>query len=689
VYTHGRRLKNVRYPNGRLVHYRYGAEGGRDDMISRLATIHDDSGGLPGQALASYAYSGLGRLAVEEFPQPEVRLDYFQGTSGAYAGFDRFGRTKDQRWRFTGQTPADRDRYRYGYDYASNRLWRENALTHGTANQFDEAYTHDGLHRLQDAARGTLDDPPSEGLLAKTFEQAWGLDQVGNWPSFKEGDGTTWSLEQERDHNTVNEIMDITEGQGQSQWVTPAWDARGNMTSGPKPGAETSRQHFVWDAWNRLVKVHADDGQGGQGDLVATYSYDGTRRRIRRAVEGAPDVAYDYFYSGYQAVEVRKDSSASPYEQYVWGARYIDAPVVRDRDADGQSGNGLEERLYYTTDANMNVTALVAADGSAVERYAYSPYGQVSFLAPDWGARNGSAYANEVLYCGYRFDPETGLYHVRHRYYHPTLGRWVARDPTGPSRSAYEYIRSDPISGADPKGLAKFDKLWKMYHTDDVGTPYQKQLMRHFALGGGVPFKRGTYWQHAGLERMFAYTLVQYESVGIGPRSGEWASFMMARPELQAEGRRFFRNKATEVGRERSMLVNQHFSDEAAPVRLTELQSMVNSLHGSEAIKVEGLWSRCEVTGGSVRVDFKYLTWRWLDHGDLHPRTLTVQPDGEAIDDADLDLGTPYPIEISWAVIGSTWQVSPGGVAMQESGDWPPIQVHAPAPPNGGTGPRG
>ena len=49
VYTHGRRLKNVRYPNGRGVHYRYGAEGGRDDMISRLATTHDNSSGLAGR----------------------------------------------------------------------------------------------------------------------------------------------------------------------------------------------------------------------------------------------------------------------------------------------------------------------------------------------------------------------------------------------------------------------------------------------------------------------------------------------------------------------------------------------------------------------------------------------------------------------------------------------------------------
>ena len=50
--------------------------------------------------------------------------------------------------------------------------------------------------------------------------------------------------------------------------------------------------------------------------------------------------------------------------QYVWSARYIDSPVLRDRDADsdtetgdlGKSGSGLEERLYYQTDAGDGST---------------------------------------------------------------------------------------------------------------------------------------------------------------------------------------------------------------------------------------------------------------------------------------------------------------------------------------------
>jgi len=133
-----------------------------------------------------------------------------------------------------------------------------------------------------------------------------------------------------------------------------------------------------------------------------------------------------------------------PKEQYVWSIRYIDAPVLRDRDTDDDGD--LDERLYYTNDANMNVTALVEPDGDVVERVTYTPYGKPSFFDASWNPRAESAYANAILYCGYYFDSETGLYHVRYRYYDPPLGRWLSRDPgtesttTAPRASAAQTV---------------------------------------------------------------------------------------------------------------------------------------------------------------------------------------------------------------------------------------------------------
>jgi len=187
--------------------------------------------------------------------------------------------------------------------------------------------------------------------------------------------------------------------------------------------------------------------------------------------------------------------------QYVWSPRYIDAPVLRDRDTDastatgdlGKADSGLDERLFYVTDANFNVTALVQgtpgdADlGKVLERYVYDPYGKVLVLNgadgvdPDTTAGGddeewttdtdgASDVANEILFCGYRLDAETSLYHVRHRMYHPTLGRWLQRDPLGyvDGMSLYAYCGNSPESVTDPMGLAEMMTL--LYKPDEMRT---------------------------------------------------------------------------------------------------------------------------------------------------------------------------------------------------------------------------
>ena len=151
----------------------------------------------------------------------------------------------------------------------------------------------------------------------------------------------------------------------------------------------------------------------------------------------------------------------NPLDQYVWDVRYIDAPVVRFHNAntDDDYMDSGDNILYYTTDANFNVTALVdAATGDVVERYMYDAYGKVTVLEDDWTPRevNASAVANDVLFAGYRFDSETGLYHVRNRQYHPTLGRWLQRDPAAylDGANLYAYVSDNPPGLTHLTGLS-------------------------------------------------------------------------------------------------------------------------------------------------------------------------------------------------------------------------------------------
>jgi len=90
-----------------------------------------------------------------------------------------------------------------------------------------------------------------------------------------------------------------------------------------------------------------------------------------------------------------------------------------------------------------------------VERYVYDPYGKVTIYDDDWSdtVTWANSKKNEVLYCGYRYDHETRLYHVRHRSYHPTLGRWMQRDPIGYHRQMSLYELAGVPNTTDPFGL--------------------------------------------------------------------------------------------------------------------------------------------------------------------------------------------------------------------------------------------
>lgn len=94
---------------------------------------------------------------------------------------------------------------------------------------------------------------------------------------------------------------------------------------------------------------------------------------------------------------------------------------------------------YLLQDLLYRAVALTNSSGGIVEAYDTDAYGNtLIFTAPDstgnwWSdsAIQSNYGANEIIFCGYRFDPESQLYYVRNRTYSPPLGRWVQRDPIG------------------------------------------------------------------------------------------------------------------------------------------------------------------------------------------------------------------------------------------------------------------
>jgi RHS repeat-associated protein len=453
VYAYGHRRNQVTYPDGRVVFYDFDTAN-PDYPFSKLSKVRRiRETNSSGTILAEYSYSGEGRLAISDLQEPDVKLDYFQGTSGTYAGFDRFGRTKDLYWKGYGST-ADVDRFKYSYDYAGNRTSTDIDSAIYAGNNKDEVYTYDSAHRLKNFDEGTLSGSSISGTPVQ--EQAWSLDALGNWSNYvKKASGTT-SLNQNRTVNPTNEITDITETIGPS-WITPAYDAAGSMTTIPQPNSLTAGYTATFDAWHRLVKL------ANGATTVAEYEYDATKQRIVKSIyaSGTLDHREHFYYNdNWQVTEIRKEVSGTedpdPLSQYVWHPYYIDALILRDYDSDT---DGTSVRYYYTQDTIFNVVSILNASGTVLERYGYTPYGQAEVLDANFSADSDglSDMANDVTFTGQRFDVESGLMLYRHRYYHPVIGTFCSNDPIGYEGSKwnlYEYVESSPLVKTDPLGLA-------------------------------------------------------------------------------------------------------------------------------------------------------------------------------------------------------------------------------------------
>ncbi len=377
-----------------------------------------------------------------------------------YTGLDRFGRVVDQRWIVTANG-THTDRFKYGMDRDSDRLFRDNSVN----TSFGELYHangpsngYDQLNQLTDFRRGTLSDTNADGVPdtvgTSSRTQGWAFDALGNWSTL-----TTDGNPQNRTHNQQNQITSIT---GQT---TPVYDSNGNMI------VDQNGKTLIFDPWNRFFQY-----KNGATTLIS-YAYDPLNRRITEN----PGTLKDLFYSSqWQVLEERTGSTVQI--QYVWSPVYVDALIERDRDADANPANGLEERFYVQQDANWNVTEIFSTAGTVFERYIYDPYGQVTFLNASWSTLGSSAYSWIYLHQSGRLDTTSALYIFRHRDYSPALGRWIENDAEGfraGDDNFYRYVSNGPTISKDPtgfcQGVCKINKI--IFATkQDQAKPYDTMV---------------------------------------------------------------------------------------------------------------------------------------------------------------------------------------------------------------------
>jgi RHS repeat-associated protein len=469
---------------GNTIHYQYDALGQMTvksrpgepniyfsyDIMGRLVEVNDLRPVTEGGGISSYKYDRLGRVTevndIEgriikyEYDSRGLRtkLDYpYNPVWFVTYEYDSLERLTDVKWR-----AVVSDIVTYKYD----ELGRRELATLG--NDANTVYEYDIADRLKKITNNVNES----ASIASDYNN---YDKVGNRKSCKiddedaqvytydelyqlrcvdynDGNMTSYSYDALGNRIDVNENGTVTSYTTNSlnQYTSVGdvnynYDKNGNLTN-------DGFYRYYYDCENRLTHVY----YAGIYQKVAQYKYDWLGRRVRKLVYegGQLSETIRYCYDGDQVIE-EYNGDDELLRFYVYGAG-IDEPVAMYA--------GVGYLYYYHYDGLGSVVAL-SDTGEIVEQCSYDVFGEPSCI---------SGVGNPYKFTGREYDPETGLYYYRERYYSPQLGRFLSPDPihyqiyyeTG--FNVYAYCDNNPVNWIDPWGLRKLTPEEELEHLKDA-----------------------------------------------------------------------------------------------------------------------------------------------------------------------------------------------------------------------------
>jgi len=192
-------------------------------------------------------------------------------------------------------------------------------------------------------------------------------------------------------------------------------------------------QQLVFDARQLLKAVERDDG------ATVSFAYDHMGRRTRKRVTESEQTR-DILYIG-EVFEVRPEGRR----------RFVSDPKTETRLVTTNGNNA----TLLVADTQGHIVISVTAGGNEAGRRVYSAYGRTTVA-------NGTTA--DLGFGGRVFDPETGLYYFRRRYFDPDIGQFISPDILAVFRAEelvrrprslhpYAYGNNSPVSFIDPFGL--------------------------------------------------------------------------------------------------------------------------------------------------------------------------------------------------------------------------------------------
>ncbi|NCC86303.1 MAG: RHS repeat-associated core domain-containing protein [Clostridia bacterium] len=201
---------------------------------------------------------------------------------------------------------------------------------------------------------------------------------------------------------------------------------------------------------NNLEKRETPWVNGVQKSEIVKLSntYDNFNQLVQSVTNTGVKVVNKYNGEGYRVEKTIVNGATTKY-------LYEGNKVVGEYDANGSQkainvyGLNLLMRIdvfndyYYMYNGHADVTALLSASGTVDAAYYFDAFGNVL-------NKTGSV-KNSILYAGYQYDEETGLYYINARMYDPAIARFVQEDtyrgnPNDPlSLNLYAYCNNNPI----------------------------------------------------------------------------------------------------------------------------------------------------------------------------------------------------------------------------------------------------
>jgi RHS repeat-associated protein len=331
--------------------------------------------------LTGYKYDDAGRQLNFSDPTGTVAYTYDANGNVLTAG-DSTGtivRQYDDLNRVKKYTDAKGNLIQYDYDEVGNLK----TLTYPGGKTV--SYEYDAANHMKKvtdwAGRITSYDYDVNGRLVKTTRP----------------DGAVQSMEYDAAGQLVQQ-KDIDKNGNVINQYDFAYDADGNMTTGPLAGA---MGNFAYDSRNRLVSVG-----------TTSYEYDAENKRISVTENGSKTSYVINPQSRLSQVLIKTDAQSNQ-TFYVYGLG-----LIGQEDVSGKY-------LTYHFDRRGSTTALTDIGGAVTDRIQYAPYGELV-------SHTGST-STPFMFNGRDgvMTDSNGLYYMRARYYNPEVKRFINRDRTG------------------------------------------------------------------------------------------------------------------------------------------------------------------------------------------------------------------------------------------------------------------